>query len=96
MFTIRPFWRWQTQGTYSRGFNAIMNWNDLDPGPGPLASFVPRHVSVGGDPTICCVAVTIVFPCAVRNFCVERDRAMYDSERSLGMIGFRRHVNETT
>jgi hypothetical protein len=31
-FAIRPFWRWQTQGTYSLGFNAIMNWNDLDAG----------------------------------------------------------------
>ena len=32
MFAIRPFWRWQTQGTFSLGFNAIMNWNDLDAG----------------------------------------------------------------
>ncbi len=32
MFAIRPFWRWQTQGTYSLGFNAIMNWNALDAG----------------------------------------------------------------
>ncbi|MHB1313333.1 MAG: M14 family zinc carboxypeptidase [Gemmatimonadaceae bacterium] len=32
MFAIRPFWRWQTQGTYSFGFNTIMNWNDLDAG----------------------------------------------------------------
>jgi hypothetical protein len=32
MFAIRPFWRWQTQGTYILGFNAIMNWNDLDAG----------------------------------------------------------------
>ena len=32
MFAVRPFWRWQTQGTYSLGFNAIMNWNDLDAG----------------------------------------------------------------
>jgi hypothetical protein len=31
-FAIRPFWRWQTQGTYSLGFNAILNWNDLDAG----------------------------------------------------------------
>lgn len=29
MFTIRPFWRWQTQGTFIMGFNALMNWNDL-------------------------------------------------------------------
>jgi hypothetical protein len=35
MFAIRPFWRWQTQGTYMLGFNAIMNWNDLAAGKGP-------------------------------------------------------------
>jgi len=34
MFAIRPFWRWQTQGTYALGFNALMNWNDLDAGKG--------------------------------------------------------------
>ncbi len=34
MFAIRPFWRWQTQGTYMLGFNAIMNWNDLGAGKG--------------------------------------------------------------
>jgi hypothetical protein len=32
MFAIRPYWRWQTQGTYFLGFNAIMNWNDLAAG----------------------------------------------------------------
>ena len=32
MFAIRPYWRWQTQGTYFLGFNAIMNWNDLNAG----------------------------------------------------------------
>jgi hypothetical protein len=32
MFAIRPFWRWQTQGTFTLGFNAILNWNDLDAG----------------------------------------------------------------
>jgi hypothetical protein len=32
MFAIRPFWRWQTQGTYFLGFNAILNWNDLETG----------------------------------------------------------------
>jgi hypothetical protein len=36
MFAIRPFWRWQTQGTFFFGFNAILNWNDLDAGrPNP-------------------------------------------------------------
>ena len=37
MFAIRPFWRWQTQGTYTLGFNAIMNWNDLDAGKEPAS-----------------------------------------------------------
>jgi hypothetical protein len=32
MFGIRPFWRWQTQGTFFLGFNAILHWNDLDAG----------------------------------------------------------------
>ncbi len=32
MFAFRPYWRWQTQGTFAIGFNAIMNWNDLDAG----------------------------------------------------------------
>jgi hypothetical protein len=32
MFGIRPFWRWQTQGTFFLGFNTILNWNDLDAG----------------------------------------------------------------
>ena len=38
-FAIRPFWRWQTQGTYFLAFNAILNWNDLDAGrPGRAAA----------------------------------------------------------
>jgi hypothetical protein len=32
MFAIRPYWRWQTQGTFFLGFNAILHWNDLDAG----------------------------------------------------------------
>jgi hypothetical protein len=32
MFTTRPFWRWQTQGTFMMGFNAIMHWIDLGAG----------------------------------------------------------------
>jgi hypothetical protein len=34
MFANRPFWRWQTQGNFFLGFNAILNWNDLDAGRG--------------------------------------------------------------
>jgi hypothetical protein len=32
MFALRPFWRWQTQGSFFLGFNAILNWDDLDAG----------------------------------------------------------------
>jgi hypothetical protein len=31
-FAIRPFWRWQTQGTFFLGFNTILHWNDLNAG----------------------------------------------------------------
>ncbi|MEX2182527.1 MAG: M14 family zinc carboxypeptidase [Gemmatimonadaceae bacterium] len=32
MFAIRPYWRWQTHGTFFFGFNAILHWNDLGVG----------------------------------------------------------------
>jgi hypothetical protein len=32
MFALRPFWRWQTQGTYALGFNTLLNWDHLDAG----------------------------------------------------------------
>ncbi|MBP1634334.1 MAG: Zinc carboxypeptidase [Acidobacteria bacterium] len=32
LFAARPFWRWQTHGTFFLAFNAILNWNDLDAG----------------------------------------------------------------
>ncbi|HVT37505.1 MAG TPA: M14 family zinc carboxypeptidase [Gemmatimonadaceae bacterium] len=41
MFAMRPFWRWQTQGTYFLGFNAILNWNDLDAGKAAPPPVVP-------------------------------------------------------
>ena len=48
MFALRPFWRWQTQGTYFLAFNAILNWNHLDAGklPGGRAAVErdTRHV----------------------------------------------------
>jgi hypothetical protein len=46
LFAIRPFWRWQTQGTYFLGFNAILNWNDLNAGK-PGTTPVPVG---GGQP----------------------------------------------
>jgi hypothetical protein len=45
-FAIRPFWRWQTQGTYFLAFNAILNWNDLDAGRGDGA----RRASTAANP----------------------------------------------
>jgi hypothetical protein len=42
LFAIRPYWRWQTQGSFAFGWNAILNWNDLDAGrqarPRPAAT----------------------------------------------------------
>jgi hypothetical protein len=32
LFANRPYWRWETQGAFFLGFNAILNWNDLDAG----------------------------------------------------------------
>jgi hypothetical protein len=29
-FAVRPFWRWQTQGSFALAFNAIANWKNLD------------------------------------------------------------------
>ncbi len=37
LFAIRPFWRWQTQGSFAFGFNALLNWNDLGTGWPPPA-----------------------------------------------------------
>jgi hypothetical protein len=32
LFAIRPFWRWETQGSFALVFNTLMNWNDLSVG----------------------------------------------------------------
>ena len=32
LFALRPFWRWQTQGSYMLGFNTLLNWDHLDVG----------------------------------------------------------------
>ncbi len=41
MFALRPFWRWQTQGTYFLAFNAILNWDHLDAGKPPARAAAP-------------------------------------------------------
>jgi hypothetical protein len=49
MFAIRPFWRWQTQGTFFLGFNAILNWNDLNAGRATAAAAATRPEAGGGN-----------------------------------------------
>jgi hypothetical protein len=47
MFALRPFWRWQTQGTYFLAFNAINNWDHLDAGKATPGQ--PRTDTPGGQ-----------------------------------------------
>lgn len=49
MFALRPFWRWQTQGTFFLGFNAILNWNDLDAGKPDKKNGGDRPTDAGFD-----------------------------------------------
>ena len=37
LFAIRPFWRWQTQGSFALALNAMMHWNRLDAPAATLA-----------------------------------------------------------
>jgi hypothetical protein len=32
LFGVRPFWRYETHGSFFLAFNAMLNWNDLDAG----------------------------------------------------------------
>jgi hypothetical protein len=42
MFANRPYWRWETQGSFFLGFNAILNWNDLGAGARPASVPAPK------------------------------------------------------
>lgn len=42
LFAIRPFWRWQTQGSFALAVNAMVNWNHLG-----LTGREPAEVSGG-------------------------------------------------
>ncbi|QHN05315.1 hypothetical protein FTO74_03560 [Granulicella sp. WH15] len=48
MFALRPFWRWQTQGTYMLGFNTLLNWDHLDAGK-DAAKPAPRNRGSRGE-----------------------------------------------
>jgi uncharacterized membrane protein YgcG len=48
MFALRPFWRWQSQGTYFLAFNAILNWDHLDAGK-PTPAQRPTTDTPGGQ-----------------------------------------------
>jgi hypothetical protein len=43
-FAIRPFWRWQTQGSFALALNAMANWNALT---GPASA--PAPVAADGS-----------------------------------------------
>lgn len=47
MFALRPFWRWQSQGTYFLAFNAILNWNHLDAGKSTRDRNAPTPTAEG-------------------------------------------------
>jgi hypothetical protein len=38
LFGVRPFWRFETQGSFFLVFNAMLNWNDLDAGRKPATT----------------------------------------------------------
>ncbi|OGU04218.1 MAG: hypothetical protein A2085_08950, partial [Gemmatimonadetes bacterium GWC2_71_10] len=47
LFAIRPFWRWETQGSFGFGWNALLNWNDLGVGRSAAGGRAPR--TAGAD-----------------------------------------------
>jgi hypothetical protein len=48
-FAIRPFWRWQTQGSFALALNAIVHWNALDAAT-PAGGAVSAEAAEGPKP----------------------------------------------
>ncbi len=49
MFANRPYWRWETHGSFFLGFNAILNWNDLDAGKAEAPAARGQRPGDGGQ-----------------------------------------------
>ncbi len=45
LFAIRPFWRWETQGSFAFGFNTLLHWNDLGTGWPPEPRRAPPRTA---------------------------------------------------
>ncbi len=45
MFASRPFWRYQTHGSFNLAFNAILNWNQ--PGGGTVGRLWAQGSGLG-------------------------------------------------
>ncbi len=45
LFAIRPFWRWETQGSFAFAFNTLLHWNDLGTGWPPVERAAPRRTA---------------------------------------------------
>ena len=48
-FAIRPFWRWESQGSFALALNAIANWNHLDTPLPPPTRRGPVATDAGGE-----------------------------------------------
>src|SRR5260370_28431625 len=51
LLAIRPFWRWEAQGSFAFVFNTILNWNDLGVAlPAAPKPAGPARAAAGGGP----------------------------------------------
>ena len=84
MFALRPFWRWQTQGTYFLAFNAILNWDHLDAGKPADAPRRHRRRPVNDPSRAQAKTPCTTKMCAVvghASACLARLRALFSEPR---------------